>query len=119
MSRKVRKRYVVRLHPTAQAQLTDMAEKSGFLPATYISNILEQNTPPAEMYAIYDEDGIYQLHRGPGNTHVKQISIYLTDKTYDAIGDISRYLVENVDRNMTPTFVIRDLLTKWLDENGQ
>lgn len=119
MARPARKRYVVRLHPVVQAQITAIAEKRGYLPATFISNILEQQVPrSAENYAVYDEDGIYQLRRGPGNTNAKQTSVYLSDDSYEKIAEISRYLMENIDRDMTPTYVIRDLLTKWLDENG-
>ena len=118
MPRAVRKRYVVRLHPVVQAQLTEMAEKAGYLPATFITNILETNTPPVSEFEIFDREGDFQLKRGPGNTNAKQTSIYLSDITYNAIGKISENLMENTDRNMTPTFVIRDILTRWLDENG-
>ncbi|MBQ6850848.1 MAG: hypothetical protein IJN77_07415 [Oscillospiraceae bacterium] len=118
MARAVRKRYVVRLHPVVMTQITEMAEKAGYLPATYISNILEINTPDRWKYEIYDREGDFQLKRGPGNTNAKQTSVYLSDKTYNAIGKISENLMENVDKNMTPTFVIRDILTRWLDENG-
>jgi len=120
MPRAVRKRYVVRLHPVVQQQLTAMAEKRGFLPATFITNILEQSVPlKAENYTVYDTDGDFQLRRGPGGDGVKQTSIYLSDRAYSTIGAISAYLVENVDRDMTPTYVIRDMLTRWLDENGE
>lgn len=118
MARAVRKRYVVRLHPVVMQQITDMAEKAGYLPATYISNILELNTPDRWKYEIYDREGDFQLKRGPGSTNAKQTSIYLSDKTYNAIGKISKDLMENEDKNMTATFVIRDILTKWLDENS-
>lgn len=117
MARAVRKRYVVRLHPVVLEQITDMAEKAGYLPATYISNILEINTPPAWEFQLYDREGDFQLKRGPGNTNAKQTSIYLSDNTYNAIAKISENLMENEDKNMTPTFVIRDILTRWLDEN--
>lgn len=117
MARAVRKRYVVRLHPTVMEQITDMAERRGYLPATYISNILELNTPERWKYQIYDREGDFQLKRGPGNTKAKQTSVYLSDKTYNAIARISENLMENEDKTMTPTFVIRDILTKWLDEN--
>ena len=117
MPRAVRKRYVVRLHPVVLEQITDMAEKAGYLPATYISNILEINTPPAWEFQLYDREGDFQLKRGPGNTNAKQTSIYLSDNTYNAIAKISENLMENEDKNITPTFVIRDILTRWLDEN--
>ncbi len=118
MPRAVRRRYVVRLHPVVQAQITEIAEKAGYLPATFISNILEQNTPPVSEYEIFDREGDFQLKRGPGNTNAKQTSVYLSDITYNAIGKISENLMEYEDKNMTPTFVIRDILAKWLDENG-
>ena len=120
MPRAVRKRYVVRLHPVVQQQITAIAEKRGFLPATFMTNILEQTT--AEMgdsYTLYDTDGNFQLKRGPGGKGAKQTSVYLSDKAYHTIGAISAYLTENVDRDMTPTYVIRDMLTRWLDENGE
>ena len=117
MARAVRKRYVVRLHPVVMAEITELAEKAGYLPATFISNILEINTPTAWEYQIYDREGDFQLKRGPGNTNAKQTSVYLSDKTYNAIAKISENLMENEDKTMTPTFVIRDILSKWLDEN--
>lgn len=118
MARVRRKRYVVRLHPDALSLLTARAEKKGYLTATFISAVLEEITPKsAKAYRIYDEDGVYQLKRGPGPVRAKQTSVYLTDKTYAVIGEISDYLRENKDRTMSETFVIRDLLTKWLDEN--
>ena len=117
MARQSRKRYVVRLHPAAARQITETAEKRGWLPATFLSNILEEITPRPEKYEIYDENMTFQLNRGPGSTKAKQTSVYLSDATYEKIALISRNLVENVDRDMTPTFVIRDLVTKWMDEN--
>lgn len=118
MARRARKRYVVRLHPIVLQQITDIAERQGFLPATFMSNILETYLPenPSD-YRIYDTEGYFQLQRGPGGEGAKQQSIYLSDKSYDIIAKISDYLVKNVDRKMTATFVIRDVFTKWLDEN--
>lgn len=120
MPRAVRKRYVVRLHPVVQQQITEIAEKRGFLPATFMTNILEQTVAQTgENYTLYDTDGDFQLKRGPGGNGAKQTSVYLSDTAYNAIGTISAYLTENVDRDMTPTYVIRDMLTRWLDENGE
>lgn len=120
MPRAVRKRYVVRLHPVVSAQITAVAEKRGFLPATFMTNILEQTvSEKGENYTLYDTDGDFQLRRGPGGKGAKQTSVYLSDTAYDTIGAISAYLVENVDRDMTPTYVIRDMLVRWLDENGE
>ena len=79
MARAVRKRYVVRLHPVVMAEITELAEKAGYLPATFISNILEINTPTAWEYQIYDREGDFQLKRGPGNTNAKQTTTSLLD----------------------------------------
>ena len=38
-------------------------------------------------------------------------------KNTQTIAKISGNLIENEDKTMTPTFVIRDILSKWLDEN--
>lgn len=120
MPRAVRKRYVVRLHPVVSAQITSVAEKRGFLPATFMANIIEQMTAEkGEGYTLYDTDGDFQLRRGPGGGGAKQTSVYLSDSAYNTVGAISAYLVENVDRDMTPAYVIRDMLTKWLDESGE
>ena len=120
MPRAVRKRYVVRLHPVVAQQITEIAEKRGFLPATFMTNIIEQMVAETgESYSLYDTDGDFQLRRGPGGKGAKQTSVYLSDKAYDTIGAISTTLMENVDRDMTPTYVVRDMLTRWLDENGE
>jgi len=120
MPRAVRKRYVVRLHPVVGSQITAIAEKRGFLTATFISSVLEQTVAEyGENYRLYDTDGDFQLRRGPGGKGAKQTSVYLSDHAYDTIAAISAYLTENVDRDMTPTYVIRDMLTRWLDENGE
>ena len=43
---------------------------------------------------------------------------YDNGNSWMEIGKISENLMENEDKTMTPTFVIRDILTRWLDENG-
>ena len=116
-----RKRYVVRLHKAVRGEMDSLARKAGHLTPTFISDILENELKNQESreYVISDDEELFQLkaggmEKGESPMADKQISIYLSDETYYKIADIVSYLKREVDKSIGPSYVIRDVLYRYL-----
>ncbi len=111
-----RKRYVIRLHKAVRRQIDAVARSEGYLTPAYISKLLEKRMETATVpYILNDSEEIFQLKAGgveKGDIPMadRQISVYLSDFAYNRIGDITRWLKENVNRKIGPAYVIRDIL---------
>ena len=121
-----RQRYVIRLHKLIRKEFDIIARKKGHLTATFIAKVLEEICDGLDIsgYEIHPDSEAFQLKRGnsaKGNVKSnadKQMSIYLSDFTYELIEKLVEKLQEEVDRNISPSYVIRDLLFHWLDRQG-
>ncbi len=118
-----RKRYVVRLHKTIRTEMDMLARKAGHLTPTFISNILEEELASieSEKYKIFDEEEIFQLKAGgmeKGEIPMadKQMSVYLSETAYKKVSDIVNYLKREVDKSIGPSYVIRDILYRYLNK---
>ena len=119
-----RQRYVIRLHKLIRKEFDIIARKNGHLTATFIANELEEICKELDLnrYEIHPDSEVFQLKRGnsnKGNEKInadKQMSIYLSDFSYSLIGEITKKLQSEVDKNISPAYVIRDLLFHRLDK---
>ncbi len=98
------------------------ARQEGYLTPTYISKLLEKELPTLAIpYEIRDKDWVFQpksggMEKGETGTADRQMSVYLSDFAYDRVGEIAGWLKENVNRKISPAFVIRDILYGILEE---
>lgn len=122
-----KQRYVIRLHKVIRQELDILARKKGHLTPTFISMAIEDMCHEMDVssYEIHPDSEVFQLRRGNKgkgqikNNADKQMSIYLSDFAYDKVGEIVEKLQLEVDKNITATFVIRDLLFYWLEINNE
>lgn len=121
-----KQRYVIRLHKIIRQELDLRARKKGHLTSTYISLAIEDicKDIAVETYEIHQDSDVFQLKRGnksKGEVKAnadKQLSIYLSDFAFDKVAEVVVKLQKEVDKNITATFVIRDLLFHWLEKNN-
>lgn len=120
----VRKRYVVRLHKLIRQEIDALARKEGHLSGTYTSDAIEEicRRVDVQNYEIHPDSETFHLKKGnsyKGETRAnadKQMSIYLSDESYEKVAKITELLKEEVDKNIGVSFVIRDLLLHWLSQ---
>jgi hypothetical protein len=121
-----RQRYVIRLHKLIRKELDILARKKGHLTPAFISMAIEEicsRINPRE-YEIHPDSEVFQLKRGncgkgnEKNNADKQMSVYLSDFSYSLIADLAARLQQEIDKNISPAYVIRDMLFHWLEKNS-
>lgn len=114
-------RYVIRLHKTMRKALDRKARQEGYLTPTLVSKILESEMSNYNdnNYEIFDEEGVFQLksggvEKGKSPCASKQMSIYLTPKTFFKIQENANYLKATKDKSISSAYIIRDVLYNWI-----
>jgi len=122
-----KQRYVIRLHRVIRQELDLRARKQGHLTSTYIALAIEDISKEIDIqnYELHPDSEVFQLKRGKKskgevkNNADKQLSIYLSDFAFHKVGELVEKLQKEVDKSITSTFVIRDMLFHWLDKNNE
>ena len=124
----MKKRYIIRLHKIIRKAVEEKARKEGLLLGTYLSSIIEETCASIKNianYRMHPDSELFRLKRGNAlsgeiqNNASEQISIYLSDSAYIAVGEIYNYLKQTLDKKITISYIIQDMIYKKITQKKE